>query len=971
MARADDIGALIVKSFPGTRVTSTVRTRAEQDDLIARGATKARNSQHLTGNGLDVVLPKNVSPSQVRSFLSDRGINPGEFLNERGGRGQGTGAHLHIGLAPRASRPASTGGGDQASAGSYNSLPKIPAYQRRASQNTGPDPSQYPDIRAVANSPLRKVDPIPAAVIASYNSHKMSDEDRAGVDQLVKDGVWAVPKGQRLQKPEARTMLERAQLLGRAASEGIAGLADMSLGVLNPGFIIGGANPAQKLVDAAGNLIGAPKPESDTEKLANSVVSGATQGLITGPLMGGEALLAKAGATALDTISGGAAGYTQESARQAGAGPVAQVAAGLLGGAVPIGLAAAGERAVARIRAPKSLPEVVESVPRAAVVDEAGKLTPEGQEIAARHNVTPEEVVAAYEAPPKVQEATANDQMPEATARAAGEPPVAEPAAQAPEATVTRAEPSELPPQPNAPSVDQPNPTGLEALPATALARVQQAEGFGFGLSKGQATKDFGTQVAEQNLRKMDTPQGEEVRQWTARNAEDIKTATQKFTAAFDDPTLSDEVRGQQLQDAIHALHDGGKDGVGALYKAARDLEGADTPLPHDRVLEAADKLILETPMEQGSKDALERAMAKYGLLGDKVEDYGRYSSVVTDDGRKIRVLGKVEPLSLNNAEDFRQAMNAAYDKGTGLMGRAIKALDDTVDEAIEALPHGSARTEKFKEARAAHREVKKIFESKDIVADIAGWKNGAENITGKLSPEQIITRAFSKTSDLRRIKAVLLTKPTVASKAAWRGIQAHGLATVFKKSLADVNIGGETIEAISGAKLNKAVKDFGADKLKVLLDTEDFNSFMKLRRSIGDATIPISGTVPVGSAPWWQRLVGSVDNKVTAAFAALGTVAGGPVGTAIGGGIGKAVGGAVEASSKAKAATATMEGVTKYTPEVAATDTGAPKPSVASKAGGAVKQAGASTVRAFIDTYGSPRILAPVLASTTGAAEQ
>lgn len=1015
MARADEIGALIEQSFPGARVTSTVRTRAEQDRLIASGATKARNSQHLTGNGLDVVLPSNVSPAQVRSFLNDRGINPGEFLNERGGRNQGTGAHLHIGLAPKAA-PAKGGGQasgsggtafDRAKASRQQSMGPDMAAVYRAYQNMGKpggmtasDAAQYehavqdghimlPRGASLRVKPAAPV--LPKAVVEAYNSHRMDDDPdaRAELKRAVDAGEVSLPRGMRLQAPAARTALEKAQLIGRAATEGIVGMGEMAMRAINPGYGLrpskdGGieySNPGAEAVQAAGELVGAPKPESDTEKLTSAVIGGAAQGLITGPLLAGEGMLAKIGTTALDTTSGGVSGYSQESARQAGAGPVAQVAAGLIGGAAPVGLAAAGERTAARIRAPKSLPEVVESVPRAAVVDGAGNLTPEGQEIAARHNVTPEQVVQAYDAPPAVKAGTANEQLPEAQARAAGEP-VAEPAA-VQEAPPVQERASELPPQPNAPNTDQPNP--IEVSPTIAKANVDNAAEFGIDMTRGQATKAFDIQDAESRLRNSNGPEAEQMRAFVAKQAEQVKAAVDEFKSAFADKAMTPEERGIEVQKAVRELRDNGQKGVTALYTAAREL-GQEVPLDTAGISRTLEGLMAEADIPEAVKKVMEQEAARYGLIGKPqiideaagtVTNEAGVTTVKLDDGQTVKFRGEPQQLRLDNAEQFRQVISKQYavDGPQKLTQELKSAIDNATEEAATKLAQygqeGAKVPKALEAARAAHVEQVKTFKAKDIVQSIADWKKGTN--TGALKPEQVMQQALAKTSDLKRVKAVLLTKPTAASRAAWRAIQAHGLAEIFDKATTrNTNIGGEITDAISGAKLRSAIESFGADKLKVLLDEPEFNRLMKLRRAIEDVTIPITGTTnPSGSGNLLMRLAKDVDNQVTAAFAAAGTAVGGPAGAAIGGTIGRTISPAIKSAKEAKAAAETLKGATEYTPAQAATDTGVKPQSAASKAGSAVKQASVTSVKAFIDTYSSPRILAPVLAATMGSEEQ
>jgi hypothetical protein len=881
----------------------------------------------------------------------------------------------------------------------------------------------------------REVPELPLELLKAYNSHVMDDdpEARAAIEKSIASGDVRLPTGQKLLKPAARSLGDKAAMALTSAARGAADVADMFTGPDNP---FSAVSPIMGLLPrGAGNMAvdalsaDLPKPESASEKLTSGIVRGAVGGAALGPISGvGRGAARMLGEVGVNAMSGAVAGGAQETARQAGAGPVGQLAAGLIGGAAPMGALAAAERLVTRT--PRTLVEAVHGTPREVAIDRSGNLTPEGQEIAARHGASHEDVTQAFDrtpdtaqvppvdvTPTRVSDSTGIDPAPTESTPSTASPRPATAIDDAPAMQTVRrhqgtdypveviergvvdgegavwarvrgtgsddvgyvpdAEIVEVPAAPDrttsappssgpASSESAPTPGNADAsAPANpAAARVSQANEFGFDLTRGQATKDFGTQVEEQNLRKVATPEGEALRQWDAQNAAKIKTATDNFAAAFGEQA-SDEARGTQLREALQDLHSAGRRGVTALYDRARDLPGSDTPLPHNRILDAADNLILETPMEQGSKDALERTLAKFGVLGDKVETNGRYSSIVTDDGRRIRVLGNVEPLTLANAEDFRQALNGAYDKGTGLMSRAIKALDDTVDEAIQGLADGSPRTAAYKTARSASSEVKRTFEDKDVVADIIGWKNGTR--TAKLSPETVVERAFSKASDLRRIKAVLLSRATPESTAMWRGLQAHGVARVFSRSMTENNnTAGQVAQVVSGAKLRSTIKTFGPDKLKILLDGEDFNSLMRLQRSIEDATIPIGGTVPQGSAPWWQRMIGNVDNKVTAAFAAAGTAVGGPIGTAIGGGIGRAVGGAVKSSADDRAAAETLRNATSYTPERAATDSNQPAPSAASRAAEAARKAGAVTLRAFIDTYSSPRVLSPLLASTS-----
>lgn len=1013
MARADTIGADLAKAFPGLRVTSTVRSRAEQDALIAAGKTRAKNSQHLSGDGLDVVLPKGVTPQQVNAWLSDRGITPGEFLNESGkGSNQGTGAHLHIGLAPRAK------GGDQASAGGGSSFDRAKAARDRASgpsmqavyeayRNTGKPGGMTPQEAAqfelavndghimlprggsLRSKPAAPV--LPPAVVQAYNSHAMDDdpEARAEIERQVAAGAVSLPKGMRLQAPKARTIGERLGMGTRSLMEGAGGLVDVVAAPLNTTVnAVTGSNlstsPFRSLAASGADALGFAKPESDTEKLYDAVAQGGTQGLLTAGAgtaaagaQGATGIIGRglASAPVLDTISGATSGGAAETARQAGAGPVGQIAAGLIGGAAPIGLAGS----VARIRAPRDLPAVVAETPRAAVIDEAGNLTPHGQEIATRHGVSPEDVVAAYEAPPSVRRGTANDQMPEVQAKEAttGQP-VSEPAP-------VRETPQETPA-----SAMQEAPVARSAEPApeapvTPQARVTNANEFGIDMSRGQATKSFDVQDAEARLRASNGPQADEMRAFTAKQVEQVKAAVEDFRKAFGDTSLTPEDRGKAVQSAIRELRDNGQKGVNALYKQAREL-GQEVPLDTAGIKQVYDRLMVEANVPDAVKAEITQEAARYGLIGraEGTAENG-ITTVKIDDGaggeRAIRFYGEPQPLRLDNAEEFRKVISRLYPSdGPRKLTQMLKgAIDDATEQAAERLAQygqqGAEVPQALKAAREANIKQVKTFKAGDVVQKIAAWKKGAEDVTSVLDPEDVVKAAFSGVSDLKRVKAVLLSKPTVNSKAAWKALQAHGLAEIFGKATQrNANVGGEVTEAISGAKLRTAIEDFGAKGqgrafLKVLLDDKDFNTLMRLRSAIEDVTIPITGTQnPSGSGNLLMRLAKDVDNQVTAAFAAAGTAIGGPAGAAIGGTIGRTISPAIKSVQAEKQAAETLANATKYTPEMAATDTGAKAPGAISKAASATKQAGAKTIRAFIDTYSTPRVLAPVLASTTGA---
>lgn len=992
MATLASVKEVLASAIPGIRFTSDRRTQAEQDKLVAAGKTRAKNSQHISGTALDLVLPKGFSQSDVDKALADAGVDLSESINETGkGRNQGTGAHLHIAWGQK------TKGGDQSTGGStFDSVmadraareqePSIASvYQAyRAGQMTPQDAAAFENAvndGAIILPRGGKLNRQPAAfqlpkdVIAAYNSRSMDDDDRAKIDEALAKGEISLPKGAKLTVPPARTNMEGLTMGLRSDLRGLGSVLDVVSGPISAATnAVAGTNfstsPGRDLADTISDAAGFATPESSSERLLGSVLEGATGGLATSgagvalsPLKGVTGAVGRslAASPVADVVSGASAGAGQELAAQSGAGPVGQFVAGLAGGGAGLGAATAVERGAARVgrSAPRSAPEIAETTPREVVMDAAGELTEDGRELALRAGVEPDELRQAYDAPPNVR--PANDGVsPDAMRRVANDeiPPAQEtPSLRTPETPVSQ------PPGPPAAAVTTARAAEAEPpLPADAAARVEQAASEGIPLTRGQATQDFATQDAEQTLRAQASGEGEQARIFAQQQAEDVKSAVERFRATFDDPDTSPVVRGQQVKDAIRELRDLGKQGINALYRQARELGSDAVKLDTAQISDAAKRALVEADIPDPVKNVIRQEMARYGLLGKEAltaED--GLTTVKLDDGRKIQFYGPVEQLGLDNAENFRQAISAQYmSDGPRKLSQPIKtAIDDAVETAVER----AAKAEKgdvgakLKEARSAVVKQNKTFSAKDVVQKLIDWKKGTQ--TDVVLPENAIKEIFTgDTTNLSKVKAVLLTKPTEASKAAWRAIQAQGVAQIFDKAVQrNANLGGGAVEAISGAKLRTEIGKFGAKKLRILLDEPDFNRLMKLQRIIGDVTIPITGTTnPSGSAFKIMRFLGPMAAKLVP----------------FGGQVADTVAGLVKQGKEIAQSKETLKGVTEYTAAEAAQDAAKQMPAPTG-APGLVEQADEAArkfITDFIDTASTGRLVAPIVGAT-GSDEQ
>lgn len=386
----------------------------------------------------------------------------------------------------------------------------------------------------------------------------------------------------------------------------------------------------------------------------------------------------------------------------------------------------------------------------------------------------------------------------------------------------------------------------------------ERAESLGFTLDEAQALRDYDLQDLKQTVLRSIGPEGDVARGLELKQRTDIERGLQErvldrygssmqldFTNTSDDFTKVQ--LGHVVKNAVEELKTRDETLVSAAYKAARESSAPDIRIKPDGALGQRISNALVDHMDLFAVDEKDRqqaykAMAKYGFFGDAVEKQGAYSYVTNPDDPSslIKIRGDVEPLTIKNAEEFRKRWTALQKTDQTGLGYVVKSeLDRTVNDVIDAFPEGSDTIQGFRVAREAFRNLKSTYEAGDIIQDSIAFKNGSN--VEKIAPERLLDQFIlgSRTSldNVQRLKHTLLeNNPTAQSKQAWTDIQAVTMENILKRSIGKNGLNGET--------LKRQINKIGDSTLRELYGDKGFTQIKAIVAAVGDATIPLEGTV-------------------------------------------------------------------------------------------------------------------------------
>ncbi len=205
---------------------------------------------------------------------------------------------------------------------------------------------------------------------------------------------------------------------------------------------------------------------------------------------------------------------------------------------------------------------------------------------------------------------------------------------------------------------------------------------------RSRITQDAGDFADEVRISRMTGDEGADmVRQRLSDESGALQNRIRELSEALGVPDQA----GDSIRTALQELDTNQREGIRAAYDALTEFaeEGAADaiPLNQSMVREAIDDVLFGTlPVKDETRTAIQRAAAKYGILGQNPVRKGA-QTVVDFDGAQIKFNGDPEQLNLGNFEEFRKELNRAFKNDTtGAVSSVKRALDNTVVEATDVL---------------------------------------------------------------------------------------------------------------------------------------------------------------------------------------------------------------------------------------------------------------------------------------------
>lgn len=386
----------------------------------------------------------------------------------------------------------------------------------------------------------------------------------------------------------------------------------------------------------------------------------------------------------------------------------------------------------------------------------------------------------------------------------------------------------------------------LMRLPAGSspeqAARIAQFAQEGIPYTRGDITQSLPQQAMEARLAESASdPLAQPVRSMRLEQSEKFRGVLDEMVSKLGVP----ERTGESIKDALSGRKALMSTEKRELYKSAMEQaeqvggvpvipDNIRTAIPDERTTRRIERLV---PQQAGALDDL---LIEFGIKN-------------APDGYK----GAVDPLSLANFEDFRQAINAIERTDqTGtikvLSGPIKQALDDEIGLAVDAAGHAMPADllATLQKARGVTRDIKTEFSPQAMAGRLIDVKR--DGVTPVVEASTVSRRLLGPAGTVEDMKRTMqsLAKSGDKGKQAIGDLQAAAIMDIMEAAFGATSRKIDGVPTLGHAAFQKALKKIGDPKLNILFsNNKDALSRLKNLGKIAGNIQAQAGAIPKGSA--------------------------------------------------------------------------------------------------------------------------
>lgn len=375
----------------------------------------------------------------------------------------------------------------------------------------------------------------------------------------------------------------------------------------------------------------------------------------------------------------------------------------------------------------------------------------------------------------------------------------------------------------------------------SAIKEAMSTE-FGFDLTAGEQTGDFGQLAAESAAERQSQTAGDLMRDFKDNQNLGITEAGDRLALEAGGTVQSNEQVGAVLKEALVAAKGQDKKNYQALYAAAKEMSDTgniDMPLDQSVISDAFYDMARESVSTHETllKD-IGRELARFDILDPE--------EFADDIPFGIPNL-ESKALGVGNAEDFIKFLNSKYSPNDPVGNRILAKIkdaiesntDDVIARSLDTVDGAAAREflDVAKAARAANRNYRGLWENKDILQSLTGTKNQAtEDIT---TVSKMVKKIMETPEGARKVVSELQRR---GSDQAVADLRTYVLKDLMEGAINPNNMKGN-LPFFSGAKLTNGINK-NKDTLEVILTPEQMSQLKAFEVQVGKATKKRDGVV-------------------------------------------------------------------------------------------------------------------------------